>query len=398
MSSSGEQASQSVQEPRFLDLELSEEEILFQDTARQFARDYLEPAAAALDRDEEFPSEHWKRLAELGFLSFLVPPEYGGSGLGNRALSLVLEEVNRACASTGVSLSVHNSLVNGAVVRFGTEEQKAKYLPRTSRGELIGAYALTEPDHGSDVGAIETRAERRGDRYVLNGVKSWITNGISAGLVVVFATLDRSLGAKGITAFLVETAWSGFSVGKKEKKLGIRGSETAQLRFDDLEVPVENRLGDEGQGFSVAMDTLDGGRIGIASQAAGLVAASLDASIRYARDRKQFGRPIAEFQPIRRKIADMAVDLDSSRLLVRRAAGLRDAGRPHTREASVAKLFSSEAAARATREAVQIHGGAGYCKEFPVERFYRDAKVTEIYEGTSEIQRLVISRKLLEDA
>ena len=378
-----------------MDIDLSEEDLLVRETASEIARDYIGPRARELDDRESFPAEHWRRLAEIGFLGFLVPEEYDGAGLGNVALSIALEEINRACASTGVALSVHNSLVTGPVAKFGSEEQKRRYLPRLASGELIGAYALTEPGHGSDAAAIETRATRKGGTYVLDGTKCWITNGASAGLIVTFATLDRSLGRKGITAFLVESGSKGFTVGKKERKLGIRGSETVELIFEDLEVPEENRLGDEGEGFGIALDTLDGGRIGIAAQATGLISACLDASARYAQERKQFGRSIARFQPIQWKLADMAVALDASRLLTRRAAILRDRGRPHTREASVAKLFASEAANRAATDAVQIHGGAGYCRDLPVERYYRDAKVTEIYEGTSEIQRIVIAKDLL---
>ena len=379
-----------------MDHDLTEEQRLLQRTARDFADAVLKPAAARLDREERFPHEHWKPLADLGFLGLLIPEEHGGAGLGNFALALVLEELNRACASTGVTASVQNSLVGGPIVRFGTEAQKRKYLPRLATGELVGAYAITEPGHGSDAGAIETTAVRKGDRYLLNGRKAWITSGATAGVVIVFATADRSLGSKGITAFLVEKGSRGFSAGKHEKKLGIRGSETVELVLEDVEVPAENVLGEAGKGFKLALNTLDGGRIGIAAQATGIIAASLDDSVKYARERKQFGKAIGEFQAIQWKIANMAVDLDASRLLTRRAAWLRDAGKPHTKEASVAKLFASEAANRAATQAVQIHGGAGYCKDFAVERYYRDAKITEIYEGTSEIQRLVIARNLLE--
>ena len=378
-----------------MDFDLSEEELLIQETARQVARDFIAPAAGKIDREERFPEEHWQRLASLGFLGFLVPPEFGGTGMGNLALILALEEINRVCASTGVALSVHNSLVNAPLVKFGTDAQKKRYLPRLASGEWIGAYALTEPGHGSDAAALETRAEKRGDHYVLNGTKCWVTNGVSAKAAITFASVDRALGKNGITAFIVEADSKGFSVGRREKKLGIRGSETVELVFENVEVPEENRLGREGEGFHIALNALDGGRIGIAAQATGIIAACLDASTRYARERQQFGKSISEFQPIRWKIANMAVDLEAARLLVRRAARLRDSGRPHTTEASTAKLFASEAANRAATQAVQIHGGAGYCKDFPVERYYRDAKVTEIYEGTSEIQRLVIARNVL---
>ena len=379
-----------------MDFELTDEQRLVQETARDFADRVLKPAAARLDREERFPLEHWKPLAELGFFGFLIPEDYGGTGLGNVALSLALEEINRACASTGVTVSVQNSLVAGPVVKHGTEAQKRKYLPRIANGELICAYAMTEPGHGSDAAAMETRAVRKGDRYNLTGRKAWITSGASAGLLIVFATVDRLLGSKGITAFLVEKGAKGLSVGKHEKKLGIRGSETVELELDEVEVPAENVLGEEGKGFRLALDTLDGGRIGIASQATGILVACLEDSVKYARERKQFGKAIAEFQPIQWKLSNMAVDLDTSRLLTWRAAWLRDAKKPHSKEASMAKLFASEAANRAATQAVQIYGGAGYLKDFPVERYYRDAKITEIYEGTSEIQRIVLARSVLE--
>jgi butyryl-CoA dehydrogenase len=378
-----------------MDFDLTEEQLLVQETAREFADRYLAPAAARLDLEERFPPEHWKELAALGFLGFLIPSEHGGAGLDNLTQSLALEEINRACASTGVAVSVHNSLVSAPIVRFGREEQKALYLPRMASGELIGAYALSEPGHGSDAAALETTATRKGERYVIEGRKAWITNGLSAGLVLTFATVDRSRSHRGITAFLVESSLPGFATGKKEKKLGIRGSETVELIFDGVEVPESARLGGEGEGFRIALETLDGGRIGIAAQAAGIIAASLAASTRYAEERRQFGRPIGEFQPIQWKLAEMAASLEASRLLIRRAAWLRDRDRPHRVAASMAKLYASEAANRAADDAVQIHGGAGYCKDFPVERYYRDAKVTEIYEGTSEIQRIVIARSLL---
>jgi alkylation response protein AidB-like acyl-CoA dehydrogenase len=359
-----------------MDFELTEDLQLLQRTARDFADSVLKPAAARLDREEKFPAEHWKPL-------------------GNLALTFALEEVNRACASTGVTISVQNSLVASPLVKYGTEEQKQRYLPRLATGEIIGAYAITEPGHGSDAGALETRAALKGGRYVLNGQKAWITSGATADLLIVFATIDHSKGSHGITAFLMEKSAAGLVVGKLEKKLGIRGSETVSLALEDVEVPAENVLGEVGKGFHLALDTLDGGRIGIAAQGAGILAASLEDSIRYAGERKQFGRAIAEFQAIQWKIANMALDLDTARLLTRRAAWLKDNGKPHSTEASMAKLFASEAANRAATQAVQIHGGAGYCKDFAVERYYRDAKITEIYEGTSEIQRLVIARSVL---
>ncbi|HVR73539.1 MAG TPA: acyl-CoA dehydrogenase [Planctomycetota bacterium] len=379
-----------------MDFELTEDLRLLQRTARDFADGVLKPAAARLDREEKFPREHWKAVAEMGFLGMLIPEEYGGSGLGNLALAVMLEELNRACASTGVTVSVQNSLLGAPILKHGTEEQKRRYLPRLASGEVIGAYAITEPGHGSDAGAIETVAKRKGDCFILTGTKAWITSGASAGLIIVFATTDRVAGSRGITAFLVEAGTPGLSVGKHEKKLGIRGSETVELILDGVEVPAANVLGEEGKGFRLALDTLDGGRIGISAQATGIIAACLEDSVKYARERKQFGKQIAEFQPIQWKLSSMALDLDAARLLTWRAAWLKDAGLPHTKEASMAKLFASEAANRAATDAVQIHGGAGYCKDFAVERYYRDAKITEIYEGTSEIQRLVIARRVLD--
>ena len=374
-----------------MDFKLSDDHLLIQDTAREFARKELAP------HEETFPLEHLEKLAELGFLGFLIPEEYGGAGLGNVALALALEEINCACASTGVTISVHNSLVAGLLARHGTEEQKREFLPRLSSGELLGAYAMTEPGHGSDAAGMETRAVRNGDTYVLNGRKSWITSGAMAGLVIVFATVDPAKRSRGITAFLVDPKNPGFVVGGHEKKLGIRGSQTVELVFEDLEVAESMRIGEEGKGFGIAMDSLDGGRIGIASQAIGIARACLESSRKYALERKQFGTRIADFQPIQWKIARMATGIEAARGLVRRAAWLRDRAEPHTREAAMAKLLASEVANQAAPDAVQIHGGAGYCKAFPVERFFRDAKITEIYEGTSEIQHLVIAREVLNE-
>jgi alkylation response protein AidB-like acyl-CoA dehydrogenase len=383
-----------------MDFNLSEELLLVQRSARDFAGRVLAPAAAALDRSESFPHAHWKEMAGLGFFGFLVPERFGGScgedlG-GNLALTVALEEINAGCAATGVTMSVQNSLVCGPIARFGSESQQRRYLPRLAAGELIGAYALTEPGHGSDAAALETRAARRGDRYILNGQKAWITNGSVAGLFIVFATIDPKQRSKGITAFLVERESPGLRVGKKERKLGIRAAETVELAFEDLEVPASNRLGGEGEGFGIAMGTLNGGRIGIAAQALGIARACLAASRAYALERRQFGKAIAEFQPVQWKLADMAAGIEAARLLSHRAAWLRDRGLPHTAEAAMAKLTASELANRAASDAVQIHGGAGYCCEFPVERLFRDAKITEIYEGTSEIQRLVIARGVLD--
>jgi butyryl-CoA dehydrogenase len=306
-----------------------------------------------------------------------------------------MEELHRACASTGVTVSVHNSLVGGPLTKFGTDDQKARYLPKMASGEMIGAYCLSEPDAGSDAGALSTTAVEDGDFFVLNGTKAWITNGGFCDLMIVFATEDKTKRTKGISAFLVETAWDGVEVGKKEEKLGIRASSTTQIHLENVRVPKANLLGERGAGFALAMDTLDGGRIGIATQAVGIAEACLRRSVKYAGERKQFGKEIGKFQAIQWKIADMAMEIEAARLLTYRAASLRDQGERCSKEASMAKLFASEASNRAAREAVQIHGGWGYVAEFDVERYYRDAKITEIYEGTSEIQRIVISRAVM---
>ncbi len=373
-------------------LSLSKTHQQLQDTAREFADKILIPNADRYDRTEEFPAENIEKLAELGFLGILIPEAHGGAGLDNIALTLALEEIQRGCASTGVTISVHNSLLSNPLLRFGTVEQHERYLPKLASGEWLGAYAITEPNHGSDAAGIETTCRREGDHYILNGTKAWITNGTYAHVVITFATIDASLGPKGICAFIIEKDFPGFHVGKKEKKLGIRGSDTVQLVFEDLRVPVENRICDEGEGFPVAMHTLDGGRIGIATQAVGIAQACLDASVAFAREHHQFGRPLAASQLVAHRIADMATEIEAARLLTYRAAMLKDEGKPHSKEASMAKLFASEAANRAARTAIEVHGGAAVTRGSPVGRLFRDAKITEIYEGTSEIQRLVISR------
>ncbi len=373
-------------------LTLSKTHQQLQETAREFADKILIPNADRYDRAEEYPAENVEKLAELGFMGILIPEEFGGTGLDNVGLTLALEEIQRGCASTGVTLSVHNSLLSNPLLYFGSQEQHQRYLPRLASGEWLGAYAITEPDHGSDAAAIETTCRREGDEYVLNGTKAWITNGTHAHVIITFATLDSSLGPKGVCAFILEKDFPGFQVGKKEKKLGIRGSDTVQLVFDEMRVPAENLLGEEGQGFKIAMHTLDGGRIGIATQAVGIAQACLDASVQFAGAQEQFGRPLRASQLIAHRIADLATEVEAARLLTLRAAMLKDAKEPHSKEASMAKLFASEVANRAARTAMEIHGGEAFCRGTPVERLYRDAKITEIYEGTSEIQRLVISR------
>jgi len=380
-----------------MNFDLSEDERLVQQTARDFADRVLKPRAAEFDRTGSIPREILTQMAELGFMGMLAPEEYGGSGLNNFCLALVQMEVNRACASTGVTMSVHNSLLMSPILRFGTEAQKRGYLPRLCKAEWIGAYSLSEPGSGSDAGALRTTAVRDGKHYVVNGTKNFVTNGGIADLFVLFARThaDPAMKTKGISAFLVERSAKGLTVGKHESKLGIRGSTTTEVSFQDCRIPAESLLGEEHGGFKVAMVTLDGGRIGIAAQAVGIAQACLEASLKYAKERRQFGKPIGDFQAIQWKLANMATDIDAGRLLVLRAARLRDEGKPHILEASMAKLFAADMVNRHASEAVQIHGGVGYVKEFNVERYFRDAKITEIYEGTSEIQRMVIARNLL---
>jgi len=376
---------------------LTPEEALIQSTARDFADKELAPLAAKIDREGAIPRDILDKMASLGFLGMLTPETYGGVGLTNLALALVQLEINRACASTGVTMSVHNSLCQSPILRFGNDEQKQRYLPRLARGEWIGAYSLTEPVSGTDAAALITTAAKDGGEYVINGTKNFVTNGGFADLFILFARTDPSPAAKqtGISAFLVERSSKGLTVGKPEKKMGIRGSSTTTLFFDGCRVPKANLLAREGDGLKIALSTLDGGRIGIASQACGIAMACLDASIKYAKERRQFDRPIGDFQAIQWKISEMATDIDAAKLLIYRAARMRDAGEPHTKEASMAKLFASTMANRHATQAVQIHGGVGYIKDFPVERYFRDAKITEIYEGTSEVQRIVVARSLL---
>jgi len=380
-----------------MNFDLSEDERLVQQTARDFADRVLKPRAAEFDKTGSIPREVLVQMAELGFMGMLVPEDYGGSGLNNFCLALVQMEVNRACASTGVTMSVHNSLFTSPLIRFGTDAQKKSLLPRLAKAELIGAYSLSEPGSGSDAGALRATAVRQDGHWVLNGTKNFVTNGGIADVFIVFARTspDMALKTKGISALLVERTAKGLTVGKHESKLGIRGSTTTEISFQDCKVPAANLLGGENEGFKVAMTTLDGGRIGIAAQAVGIAQACLDASIKYAKERRQFGKAIGEFQAIQWKLANMATDIDAARFLVLRAARLRDEGKPHVVEASMAKLFSADMVNRHATEAIQIHGGVGYVKEFGVERFFRDAKITEIYEGTSEIQRMVIARNLL---
>jgi len=376
---------------------LTDEQRLIQQTAREFADNEVAPVADRHDREGKFPLELIKKLGRMGFLGMLIPEAYGGTAVGNLCLVLALEELNRVCASTGVTVSVHNSLVSAPIVHWGSEAIKRKYLPRLATGELLSAYALSEPGSGSDAAGLVTGAVRDGNDYVLNGTKNFITTGAEADVAIVMARTDPSHKTRGITAFVLERDMKGYVVGKKEDKLGLRASSTVQLVFEDLRVPASQILGGEGMGFKIAMHTLDGGRIGIAAQAVGIAQACLDASIKYAEEREAFQQPIGKFQAIQWKLADMATRIEAARFLVYNAARLKDAGQPHGKEAAMAKLFASETANDAARDAVQIHGGAGYLEDFPVERHFRDARITEIYEGTSEIQRLVIARHLLKN-
>jgi alkylation response protein AidB-like acyl-CoA dehydrogenase len=376
---------------------LTDEQRLIQNTAREFADSEIAPVADQHNREGKFPAALVKRMGELGFLGMLVPEAYGGSGIGNFGLVVALEEVNRVCASTGVTMSVQNSLVCAPVVHWGSEAIKKKYLPKLASGEALGAYALSEPGSGSDAAALVTSAVKDGDSYVLNGTKNFITSGAEADFVIAMVRTDPAHKTRGITAFVVESDWKGFHVGKKEDKMGLRSSSTVQIVFEDLRVPASNILGELGSGFKIAMHTLDGGRIGIAAQAVGIAQACLDASIKYAEEREAFDQQIGKFQAIQFKLANMATKLEAARLLVYNAARLKDEGSPHGKEAAMAKLFASEMSNEAAREAVQIHGGAGYLEDFPVERYFRDARITEIYEGTSEIQRIVIARHLLKN-
>jgi len=378
-----------------VDLALTEEQSLLQRTVREFADTEVKPLAKELDETGHFPRENFHKAAELGLTGVAVPEQYGGAGMDHISYTITIEEISRVCASTGVILSVQNSLYCDPVLRFGTEEQKRKFLVPFARGEKIGCYALTEPQAGSNAAALRTKAVLRGDQYVVNGTKAWITNGAAADAAIVYTNTHPEKGEKGITALIVEKGTPGFSVGKEEKKLGINATACCELSFTDCAVPVANRIGAEGEGYKVALSTLDGGRIGIASQATGIAQGAFDAALSYAKQRQAFGHPIADFQAIQFMLADMATEIDAARLLVRKAAWKEETGARFSMEASIAKLFASEMATRVAHKAIQIHGGNGYSREYPVERAYRDARITEIYEGTSEIQRLVIAAWVL---
>jgi butyryl-CoA dehydrogenase len=374
-----------------VNLELSEEQKLLQKSVREFAESEVKPLAREHDEHGRFPLELFKKAAELGLTGVAFPEAEGGAGFDHLAYTIVIEEISRCCASMGVILSVQNSLYCDPLHRFGTDEQKRRLLLPFTRGEKIGCYALTEPQAGSNAAALQTKAVKKGDTYVLNGTKAWITNGGAADAAIVYANSDPAKGEKGITALVVEKGTPGFRAGKEEKKLGIHATACSELVFTDCEVSAANRIGNEGEGYKVALSTLDGGRIGIAAQATGIAQGAFEAALKYAQERLAFGHPIAQFQAIQFMLADMATEIDAARLLIRKAAWKQDTGARFSMDAAIAKLFASEMSTRVTHKAIQIHGGNGYSREYPVERAYRDARITEIYEGTSEIQRLVIS-------
>jgi len=378
-----------------MNFELSEEHIMIRDAARNFAQTELLPGVIERDETQTFPHQQIKKMGELGFLGMMVSPEYGGGGMDTIAYILAMEEISKVDASASVVMSVNNSLVCWGIEKFGTEAQKQKYLTKLATGEIIGAFCLSEPEAGSDATSQSTTAIDKGDHYLLNGTKNWITNGNSASVYIVIAQTDVSKGHRGINAIIVEKGMDGFVVGPKENKMGIRGSDTHSLMFTDVKVPKENRIGEDGFGFKFAMSTLSGGRIGIAAQALGVASGSLELALKYAKERKSFGKPICEHQAIAFKLADMATEIEAARLMCLRAAWQKDSGIDFTESGAMAKLFCADKAMRITTEAVQIHGGYGFVKEFHVERLMRDAKITQIYEGTSEIQKIVISRSIL---
>lgn len=378
-----------------MNFQLTEEQLAVRDAAREFAQSELLPGVIERDSEAKFPKEQVKKMGELGFLGMMVDPKYNGGGMDSVSYAIAMEELSKVDASASVAMSVNNSLVCWGLEKYGTEAQKQKYLTQLASGEVLGAFCLSEPEAGSDATSQRTTAEKQGDHYLINGVKNWITNGSSASIYLVFAQTDAQKAHKGISVFIVERGWEGFVVGKKEDKLGIRGSDTHSLIFTDVKVPAENRIGEEGFGFTYAMETLNGGRIGIASQALGIAAGAYELALAYSKERKTFGKPICEHQAIQFKLADMATQIEAARLLVYRAAWLKDQGEDYAHASAMAKLYASEVAMSVTIEAVQIHGGYGYVKEYHVERLMRDAKITQIYEGTSEIQRIVISRKIL---
>jgi len=380
-----------------MDFTFNETQLMIRDMARKFAQEELAPTADERDEREEFPYEAVKKMGELGFMGMMVSEQWGGAGLDTIAYVLAMEEISKVDASAGVIMSVNNSLVCWGLETFGTDDQKDRYLRDLASGKKLGAFCLSEPEAGSDATNQRTTAVKEGDGYLLNGTKNWITNGANADVYLVVATTDRSKGTKGVSAFIVEKGMPGLSIGKKERKLGIRSSDTVSLGFQDVRVPAVNRIGEEGFGIKFALKTLDGGRIGIASQALGIAQASLEAATAYSKERKAFDKPIADLQAIQFKLAEMATAIDAARLLTLRAAALKDQHAAYGSAAAMAKLHASKTAVDAALEAIQIHGGYGYIREYKVERYLRDAKITEIYEGTSEIQKIVIARSLLSD-
>ena len=378
-----------------MNFQLTEEQLAVQEAARDFAQSELLPGVIERDTEARFPKEQIQKMGALGFMGMMVDPAYSGGGMDTLSYVIAMEEISKIDASASVSMSVNNSLVCWGLEKFGTEEQKQTYLTKLATGEVIGAFCLSEPEAGSDATSQQTTATLEGDYYLLNGTKNWITNGSSASIYLVIAQTDASKGHKGISAFIVERGWDGFVVGKKEDKLGIRGSDTHSLMFTDVKVPLKNRLGAEGFGFTFAMETLNGGRIGIAAQALGIASGAYELALAYSKERKAFGKPISQHQAIQFKLADMATQIEAARLLVYKAAWLKDQGEDYAQASAMAKLYASEVAMNVTVEAVQVHGGYGYVKEYHVERLMRDAKITQIYEGTSEIQRIVISRNVL---
>jgi alkylation response protein AidB-like acyl-CoA dehydrogenase len=378
-----------------MNFQLTEEQLAVQEAARDFAQTELLPGVIERDTEARFPTEQIQKMGALGFMGMMVDPAYGGGGMDTISYVIAMEELSKIDASASVSMSVNNSLACWGIEKYGTEEQKQTYLTKLATGEQLGAFCLSEPEAGSDATSQQTTATLEGDHYLLNGTKNWITNGSSASIYLVIAQTDASKGHKGISVFIVEKGWEGFVIGKKEDKLGIRGSDTHSLLFTDVKVPVTNRIGAEGFGFTFAMETLNGGRIGIAAQALGIASGAYELALAYSKERKTFGKPISQHQAIQFKLADMATQIEAARLLVFKAAWLKDEGKDYAQASAMAKLYASEVAMSVTIEAVQVHGGYGYVKEYHVERLMRDAKITQIYEGTSEIQRIVISRGVL---
>ncbi len=380
-----------------MNFQLTEEQIMARDAAREFAQKELLPGVIERDEKQYFPEELTRKMAEMGFMGIMTSPDYGGEGMDTISYVLIMEELSKVEPAAAVIISVQNSLVAWTIEKYGTEEQKQKYLVPLATGEMIGAFCLSEPEAGSDATKQKTTAVKKGDKYILNGVKNWITNANRAGVYVVYAQTDPSKGHRGINAFIVERNWKGVEVGPKENKLGIRASDTHSMLFTDVEVPEENRLGDEGQGFKLAMQTLNGGRIGIASQALGIASGAYELALKYAKVRKAFGTEIINHQAIQFKLAEMATQIEAARMLVFQAAFDKDNGNSYILSSAMAKYYASKVANDVAREAVQIHGGYGYVKEYHVERLFRDAKITEIYEGTSEIQKIVIARQISRD-